>query len=105
MSLWDDPTFKSAYNSLSKEDKLKYQQIGEEMYNTINFQDPKVDEYNYAANIKLMLRDGLALDDLTLEEKKIYVEAYGVESLLQYQNEDKQKPRVRRARKVGKRRV
>lgn len=84
MSLWDDPTFKSAYDSLSFEDKDKYQRIGEQMYNSINYCDPKVSEYNYAKHIKMMLRDGLSVDDLTMMEKKIYMEAYGIDALEEY---------------------
>lgn len=86
--LWDDPMFKAAFDNLSPADKLHYQKIGEEMYNTINFQDPKVTEFNYAMKIRLMLRDGIKVDDLTLDEKRIYVDAYGLNSLMHYKNED-----------------
>lgn len=87
-NLWNDPTFKAAFNNLSASDKLHYQKIGEEMYNTINFQDPKVTEFNYAMKISLMLRDGMKVDDLSFDEKRIYTDAYGLNSLMQYKNED-----------------
>ena len=87
-NLWDDPTFKAAFARLSPADKLRYQKIGEELYNTINFQDPNVAEFNYAMKIKLMLRDGLKVDDLTGDEKRIYTDAYGLNSLMRYKNED-----------------
>lgn len=87
-NLWDDPMFKSAYNNLSPADKLRYQKIGEEMYNAINFQDPKIAEFNYAMKIELMLRDGMKVDDLTLDEKRIYADAYGLNALARYKNED-----------------
>lgn len=87
-NLWEDPTFKAAFNNLNAADKLRYRDMGEIMYNTINFQDPKVTEFNYAMKINLMLRDGMKVDDLTLDEKRIYTDAYGLNSLMQYKNED-----------------
>ena len=109
MSLWDDPVFKSAYNSLSVEDKDKYKKIGDQMYNSgIDYCDPKVVEYNYAKHINLMLRDGLAVDDLTADEKMIYMEAFGVEALEKYTKpaEKSKKPKTKRkARIVGGKRI
>lgn len=98
-NLWEDPMFKAAYANLSPADKLHYQKIGEEMYNTINFKDPKVTEFNYAMKIKLMLRDGIKVDDLTLDEKRIYTDAYGLNSLMQYKNEDVDKQDFRQVSK------
>ena len=94
-SLWDDPTFKVAFDNLSHADKLHYQKLGEEMYNTINFQDPKVTEFNYAMKIELMLRDGLKVDELSLSEKQIYTDAYGLNSLMRYENNDVDQQNIR----------
>lgn len=85
MSQWDDPVYKSAYNCLSMEDKKKYETLGELMYNNnYDYNDPKVTEYNYAKKIHLMLRDGLAFDELSLQEKRIFIEAYGLESATEF---------------------
>lgn len=118
MSLWDNPVFKSAYNSLSMEDKARYHKIGDQMYNTDrDYRDPKVTEFNYAQQIKIMLRDGLRVDDLTMDEKRIYIEVFGIESLDEYLREEKkrinqsesdctkQKKTKRMARMVGGKRV
>lgn len=108
MSLWDDPVFKSAYNGLSMDDKVRYQKLGEQMYNdNVDYHDPKVTEYNYAHRIKTMLRDGLSVDDLTLDEKRIYLESFGMDALEEYMTPEKKKKKKKKrtARMVGGKRV
>lgn len=112
MSLWDNPVFKAAYDSLSVADKDKYKKIGEQMYNCdIDYYDPKVIEYNYAKKIDLMLRDGLAVDDMTTEQKMMYMEAFGVEALEKYMEPEKRSKKSirtktkRKARVVGGKRI
>ena len=84
MSLWDDPTFKSAYANLSPEEKYKYEQIGQHMYNTIDYVDPKSVEFELVTQIELMVRDGLDVSMLTDDEKRILVEVRGEGVLSKY---------------------
>lgn len=86
MSLWDNPEVKAAIARLSPEDKLKYKRIGQELYNTIDFCDPKTVEVDYAGKVKLMLRDGLDPKDLSPSERQMYINVYGLKSLEEYSN-------------------
>lgn len=81
MSLWDDPMLKNAFDNLSSEDKLKYKIVGEQMYSTIDYNNPAMKEFNYASKIYLMLRDGLLPSHLSPEEKKIFITTYGESEL------------------------
>ena len=110
MSLWDNEVFKSAYDSLSIQDKEKYKKIGEQMYNPdIDYNDPKIIEYNYAKKIRQMLIDGLAVKDLTIQEKMMYLEAFGPRALDEYMPIEKKKTKYtkknRQCRMVGGKRV
>lgn len=83
-NLWNNPIVNDAIKSLSDEDKLKYKRIGQDLYNTIDFIDPKAVEIDYAGHIALMLRDGMAAEDLLPEEREMYVNVYGLKSLDAY---------------------
>jgi hypothetical protein len=83
-SLWDNPVLLAAFERLSPEEKIRYQKLGNDLYG-VNFQDPKVIEFNYASTINQMLKDGLNVKDLTSKEKEIFVNAYGLWSLKQYE--------------------
>lgn len=74
--------------SLSEEDKKRYAKIGEEMYNSINFEDinsqgnlasQNADEVEMenAAEIKIMLRSGMHISYLTRQEKDIMKNVFG----------------------------
>jgi hypothetical protein len=74
--------------SLSEEDKKRYAKIGEEMYNSINFEDinsqgnlatQNADEIEMenASEIKIMLRSGMHISYLTRQEKDIMKNVFG----------------------------
>ena len=74
--------------SLSDEDKKRYAQIGEEMYNSINFEDINSQgslasqnsdqiELENAAEIKVMLRSGMHPSFLSRQEKDIMKNVFG----------------------------
>jgi hypothetical protein len=74
--------------SLSDEDKKRYAKIGEEMYNSINFeninsqgslatQNADEIEMENASEIKLMLRSGMHISYLTRQEKDIMKNVFG----------------------------
>lgn len=82
--LWDDPVFKTAYQQLSPADKYKYEKIGQNMYNKVDFCDPKTVEFETVAQIELMLRDGMDPALLTLDEKEMFLQVNGPDSLKKY---------------------
>jgi len=74
--------------SLSEEDKKRYAKIGEEMYNSINFEDINSQgslatqnadqiEMENASEIKIMLRSGMHISYLTRQEKDIMKNVFG----------------------------
>ena len=74
--------------SLSDEDKKRYAQIGEEMYNSINFEDINSQgslaaqnsdqiELENASEIKVMLRSGMHPSFLSRQEKDIMKNVFG----------------------------
>jgi hypothetical protein len=74
--------------SLSEEDKKRYAKIGEEMYNSINFeninsqgnlatQNADEIEMENASEIKIMLRSGMHISYLTRQEKDIMKNVFG----------------------------
>lgn len=88
ISLWSDPEIQRTIDSLSPEDRYKFSVIGEELYKKGGFmenvsnstplrKDPKKALFESAAQIQTMLRDGLSIDDLTDDEKRILVSVLG----------------------------
>lgn len=82
--LWDDPVFKSAYDQLTPEDKYKYEKIGQNMYNGVDFANPKTVEYEIVTQIELMLRDGMDPSLLTADEREVFLQVKGPEALTKY---------------------
>ena len=86
--LFGEKRLKEIADSLSEEDKKRYAKIGEEMYNTINFEDinsqgsiatQNADEIEIenASEIKLMIKSGLHPSFLTRQEKDIMKNVFG----------------------------
>ena len=86
--LFGEKRLKEIAASLSDEDKKRYAQIGEEMYNSINFEDINSQgnlasqnanevEMENAAEIKIMLRSGMHISYLTRQEKDIMKNLFG----------------------------
>ena len=84
-NIFNNPTFKAAFNSLSEEDKEKYKKIGEDLYNTIDFTSSnpttsnKEDPTEMIAYIENQLRSGIHPSDMEEGEKLIMSDIYGEE--------------------------
>lgn len=81
--LFDNEMVNSAIASLSVEDKKRYQQMGEEMYSSVNFSHntilnnfpPPVIES--IQDIELQIKDGLHPSDMDQDQKNLLKEVYG----------------------------
>lgn len=85
-SLWSDPDIQRTIDCLSAEDRYKASMIGEELFKKGGFidnisgptrRDPNSAVIESAAQIQTMLRDGLAPEDLTDDEKKTLIAIIG----------------------------
>ena len=85
-SFFDDSKMIEIANSLSDEDKERYKKIGEEMYNTIDFDNINQQGNNMdhesvhlenLSQLKLMLSSGIHPSYLTNEEKDMLKNSYG----------------------------
>jgi hypothetical protein len=81
-SLFNNPMVNSAKQSMTENLRKEYENIGEEMYSTVNFEENKIisentlpDGYTY---IKQLLQSGLKISDLDPEDEHIIelVEGY-----------------------------
>lgn len=87
-SLWTDPDIRRTIETMDPEQRYKYSQIGQELFKTggiidkmtmPDVKDPQTAVFEAAAQIKLMLRDGLDPAELSEEEKVTLVAAIGPE--------------------------
>ena len=92
-SLWNDPAIDNTLRMMDPATRYKYQQIGKNVYNTIDYEDPESVGYESAAQIDLMLRDGLAVCMLTENERKHYVNIYGLNRLESYEKDEQKHDR------------
>jgi len=84
--LFDDKELKKIVDNLSKEDKERYEKIGKEMYDSINFDDinsqgnstdhEKVNIEN-VAQLRLMLQSGIHPSYLNNQEKDLLKNNFG----------------------------
>lgn len=83
--LFDNILVNNALASLSVKDRKRYQQMGEEMYGSVNFSDntilnglpPPVAES--LQDIELQISDGLHPSDMDKDQKNLLKEIYGDE--------------------------
>lgn len=81
--LFDNPMINAARKALSEEDKKRYETIGKEMYNTIDFETSKVlnnmppPMQEAVLYVEEGLKSGLLPKDLEDDEKVLMKEAYG----------------------------
>lgn len=85
-SLWEDPDIQRTIDCMSAEDRYKASMIGEELFKKGGLidniaaptrRDPNSAVIESAAQIQTMLRDGLAPEDLTEDEKKTLIAIIG----------------------------
>jgi hypothetical protein len=74
--LFDNPMFQQMKQSLSKEDQKKYDQIGKELYESVNFETGEVEgSIDVLSQLKIMIQSGLHPSFLSYEEKQ-FLENY-----------------------------
>jgi hypothetical protein len=92
VSLWDDPEIKKTIYMMDPKTRYEYSKIGENLFsstgvyanmNTAERTDPESTIYETAAQIKLLLRDGLDPNDLTSEEVLVLSKVYGKDTIVQ----------------------
>jgi len=87
-SLFSEKRLKEIGESLSEEDKKRYEKIGEEFYNSINFEavneqgalsssNAEEVELENVSQLKLMLQSGIHPSYLNNEEKSMMKNSYG----------------------------
>ena len=85
-NLWDNPQIQATINQMDPQTRFHYKKLGEALYNTIDYEDPfKTQILEAAAQINLLLRDGMKINLLTENEKKIYENIYGKDYLFKFQ--------------------
>lgn len=69
--LFDNPQIRQFRDSLSPEEKEKYDKIGKDLYDTINFETGETEDVvnDVLAQLRIMLNSGLHPSYLTYEEK------------------------------------
>lgn len=84
-SLWNNPDIEKTIAILDPELRFKYQKFAQTLYNKASNEDPQVVAIESSSQIKLMLRDGLPVEDLTSEERQIFIDTFGEEALKEYE--------------------
>jgi hypothetical protein len=84
-SLWNNPDIERTIAILDPELRFKYQKFAQQLYNKASDADPQVVAIESSSQIKLMLRDGLPVEDLTPEERQIFIDTFGEEALKKYE--------------------
>jgi hypothetical protein len=82
--LWNDPEIKKTIELMDDKTRFEYQRMGQAVYNSIDYVDPKCPQFDFAAQVDLMLRDGLRVDMLTDEERDAVERVYGLNHLESY---------------------
>ena len=85
-SLWNDPKIDETIKRMGPEQTYKYQKFSESLFDDVEIlASSNVDA---AAQIHLMLRDGLHPDMLEENERQLYIDTYGLKSLEMYGKDD-----------------
>lgn len=82
-TLWNDPEINKTIEMMDPETRYLYSQIGQKLFDKATSEDPQTEVFSAAAQIKLMLRDGLDPKELTEEEKTVLVAAIGPDEALE----------------------
>jgi hypothetical protein len=88
-SLWNDASIEETIKRMDPDQLYRYQKMAQILYDkTANDPNPHTNNMEVAAQVKLMLRDGLYPDMLEENERQIYIDAYGLKSLEEYTKDD-----------------
>lgn len=82
-SLWD-PIFQETFKRMDPEKRYKAQKMFGALCDKTKISDPNTINMEVGTQIKLMLRDGLHPDLLDENEKEIFINTFGQESLDEY---------------------
>lgn len=79
MDLFNNPTIIKAKESLSKEEREKYEKQGEYMFNNIDFENGGLEGQlnDFIKYIEVGLKSGLSIDDLTEDEIEALIKIKG----------------------------
>lgn len=88
-SLWN-PMFQETFKRMDPEKRYKAQKMFGALYDKTISSDPQTINMEVATQIKLMLRDGLHPDLLDENEKEIYKNTFGQNSLDEFYVDEKQ---------------
>jgi hypothetical protein len=87
-SLWNDAAIEETIKRMNPDQLYRYQKMAQSLYDKANDPNPHTVNMEVAAQIRLMLRDGLHPDMLEENERQIYIDAYGLKSLEEYTKDD-----------------
>jgi phosphoribosylaminoimidazole-succinocarboxamide synthase len=87
-SLWDNYQMiqQNVVNNMDPDTLYRYRKMSEVLVKKAMEEpdDPHVAKMESATQVRLMLRDGLDPEDLEEDERKIFVDVYGLKSLEKY---------------------
>ena len=72
------PQLKRLIKRMDPDKLYRYQKMAQSLYDKANDPNPHTINMEVAAQIRLMLRDGLHPDMLEENERQIYIDAYGL---------------------------
>lgn len=87
-SLWNDAAIEETIKRMDPDQLYRYQKMAQSLYDKANDPNPHTINIEIAAQVRLMLRDGLHPDMLEENERQIYIDAYGLKSLEEYTKDD-----------------
>lgn len=87
-SLWNDAAIDETIKRMAPDEMYRYQKMAQILYDKANDPNPHTSNIEVAAQVRRMLRDGLHPAMLTENERRIYIDAYGLKSLEEYTKDD-----------------
>jgi hypothetical protein len=90
VDLFDNPLIREAMSKMTPEQVEEYKQMGDNMYNTIDYESNEVSDeviINAAASITEAIKSGLHLNHLTEDEIEVMKSAYGENWRLYFYND------------------
>ncbi len=87
-TLWNDNAIEETVKRMDPEQLYKYQKMAQALYDKANDPNPHTINMEAAAQVRLMLRDGIHPDMLDKNERQIYIDTYGLKSLKEYSKDD-----------------
>lgn len=83
--MWNDPEIEKSIGIMDTEKKFKYQKVAENLFQRKQ-DDQDVVKIEAASQVRLMLRDGLHPDMLDDEERQVFLDVFGPDSLDEFKD-------------------